>query len=62
MIYITPTLRREDNIKTYLEGIVWKGVDWIHLAEDKKQCLTAVDSEEPVGSVMHRECPDVARN
>jgi hypothetical protein len=30
-------LRLEDNIKVYLKEIGWKGVDWIHLAQDRNQ-------------------------
>jgi hypothetical protein len=29
--------RWEDNIKTDLREIVWEGVDWIHLAQDRDQ-------------------------
>jgi hypothetical protein len=30
-----PRHRWEDNIKMYLRGIVWGGMDWIHLAQDR---------------------------
>jgi hypothetical protein len=30
-----PRRRWEDNIKTDLREIGWKGVDWIHLDQDK---------------------------
>jgi hypothetical protein len=29
-----PRRRREDNIRMDLEGVVWVGVDWMHLAQD----------------------------
>jgi hypothetical protein len=32
-----PRCRWEDNIRTYLKGIEWKGVDWMHLAQDRDQ-------------------------
>jgi hypothetical protein len=31
-----PRRRREDNVRTGLREIGWKGVDWIHLAQDKE--------------------------
>lgn len=30
--------RFEDNIKLNLREIGWKGIDWIHLAQDRDQC------------------------
>jgi hypothetical protein len=30
-------LRWEDNIRMDLRQIAWKGVDWMHLAEDRDQ-------------------------
>jgi hypothetical protein len=30
-------LKLEDNIRTDLREIGWKGVDWIHLAQDRNQ-------------------------
>jgi hypothetical protein len=32
-----PMCRWEDNIKTDLREIQWKGVNWIHLAEERYQ-------------------------
>jgi hypothetical protein len=32
-----PRCRWEDNIKMDLREIEWRGVDWIHLAEDRAQ-------------------------
>jgi hypothetical protein len=32
-----PRLGWEDNIKMDLKEIVWGGMDWIHLAEDRDQ-------------------------
>jgi hypothetical protein len=29
--------RLDDNIKMYLSKIVWKEVDWLHLAQDRDQ-------------------------
>jgi hypothetical protein len=29
--------RWEDNIKTDLNEMIWEGVDWIHLAQDRDQ-------------------------
>jgi hypothetical protein len=31
------TRKWEDNIKIDLKGIVWYGVEWIHLAQDRDQ-------------------------
>jgi hypothetical protein len=35
--------RWEDNIKMYLREIEWKGLDWIHLAQDRYQWRISVD-------------------
>ena len=32
-----PRHRWEDNIKTNLKEIEWKGVDWVHMTEDTGQ-------------------------
>jgi hypothetical protein len=32
----------EDNIKTYLKEAGWKGVDWIHLAQDANKLLCSI--------------------
>jgi hypothetical protein len=32
-----PRRRWEDNIRLGLREIAWKGVDWIHLAQDSDQ-------------------------
>jgi hypothetical protein len=39
-----PRHRWEDNIKFHLREIVWKVVDWIHLAQDRDQWLTLVNT------------------
>jgi hypothetical protein len=38
-----PRCKWEDNIRMYLRGIVWEGVDWIYLVEDRGQWQTLVD-------------------
>jgi hypothetical protein len=35
--------RWDDNIKMDLKEIIWKGIDWIHLAVDRNQWWTAVN-------------------
>jgi hypothetical protein len=35
---------REDNIIMDLREIRWKGVDWIHLAQDRNQCWAVVNT------------------
>jgi len=32
-----PKHKWEDNIRQDLSEIVWEGVDWVHLAQDKDQ-------------------------
>jgi hypothetical protein len=39
-----PRRRWEDNIKTDLREIGWRGMDWIHLAEDMNQWRTFVNT------------------
>jgi hypothetical protein len=34
----------EDNIKVVLREIIWEGVDWIHLAQDKDQWRAVVST------------------
>jgi hypothetical protein len=43
--------RWEDNIGTDLKEIVWEGVDWMHLAQDRDQWKT------PVNTVMNPWLP-----
>jgi hypothetical protein len=33
----------ENNVNVDLKEIRWKGVDWIHLAEDRNQCQALVN-------------------
>jgi hypothetical protein len=33
----------EDNIKMDPEEIRWEVVEWVHLAQDRDQCLTLVN-------------------
>jgi hypothetical protein len=33
-----PKRRWEDNIKIDLREILWGGMDWIHVAQDRDQC------------------------
>jgi hypothetical protein len=33
-----------DNIKTYLREIVWGGVDWIDMAQDRDQWMALVNT------------------
>jgi hypothetical protein len=40
---LTPRLRREDNIRMDLREIVWEGVDWIHLAQNRVQWWALVN-------------------
>jgi hypothetical protein len=37
-----PRRRWKDNVKLHLREIGWKGVDWMHLAQDKDQCRALV--------------------
>jgi hypothetical protein len=39
-----PRRRWVDNIKTYLRGIGWDGVDWIELAEDRDHWRALVNT------------------
>jgi hypothetical protein len=36
--------RGEDNIKMHLEEIRWKGVDWIHLTQDRDRWRSVVNT------------------
>jgi hypothetical protein len=46
-----PTHRWEDNIRMDLRERGWKGVDWIHLAQDRDQW------QAPVNMVMNHCVP-----
>jgi hypothetical protein len=35
--FLRPRLRKEDDTKMDLKGIVWTRGDWIHLAQDRDQ-------------------------
>jgi hypothetical protein len=35
---------REDNIRMDLREIVWEGVDWLHLAQDRDQWRALVNT------------------
>jgi hypothetical protein len=39
-----PRRRSEDNIKMYLRGIGWGGVDWSDLGQDRNQCRALVNA------------------
>jgi hypothetical protein len=39
-----PTCRWEANIRTNLREIVWEGVDWMELAQDRDQWWTLVNT------------------
>jgi hypothetical protein len=39
-----PKRRWEDNIKIYLEEVVWGGVGWIDLSEDRDKCRAHVNA------------------
>jgi hypothetical protein len=43
--------RWEDNIRMYLRKIVWKGVEWIHLAQHSYWWQAVMNSSEPSGSI-----------
>jgi hypothetical protein len=44
--------RWEDNIKMNLKKIVFGGVDWIHLAEDRGPVVGSCgNGDEPLGSI-----------
>jgi hypothetical protein len=32
-----PSHRREDNVRMVIKAIVWEGVDWMHVAQDRDQ-------------------------
>jgi hypothetical protein len=38
-----PRCRRVNNIKTDILEIVWDGIEWIDLAEDRDQCRALVN-------------------
>jgi hypothetical protein len=40
-----PRRRLEDNINTDLKETEWKGMDWIHLAQDTDQWRALVNTE-----------------
>jgi hypothetical protein len=39
-----PMRRYVDNIKTNLKAIRCEGVDWIHVAQDREQCVALVNT------------------
>jgi hypothetical protein len=39
-----PRRRWEDNIKLYLREIVWSGMDWIDMAQDREQLRALVNT------------------
>jgi hypothetical protein len=39
-----PRRRWEDNIRKDLRDIIWEGVDWMHLAQDRNQWRAVVDT------------------
>jgi hypothetical protein len=39
-----PRRRWVDNIKMYLKGIGWDGMDWINLAQDRDQWRALVNT------------------
>jgi len=39
-----PKHRWEDNIRLGLQEMGWEGVDWIHLAQDRDQWRTVVNT------------------
>jgi hypothetical protein len=39
-----PRRRWVDNIKIYLREIIWGGMDWIDLAQDRDQCRALVNT------------------
>jgi hypothetical protein len=41
---VTTGCRRGNNIRIDLREIGWKGVDWMHLAQDRNQWRTVVNS------------------
>jgi hypothetical protein len=41
-----------------LGEIRWEGVDWMHLAQDSKECQACEHSNEPSGSIKGGEFPD----
>jgi hypothetical protein len=39
-----PRHRWEDDIRLYLEEVMWDVVDWIHVAQDRHQWRAVVDT------------------
>ena len=39
-----PRLRWDDNIKMDLQDVVWRGMDWIDLAEDRDRWRAVVNA------------------
>jgi hypothetical protein len=40
-----PTLRLEDNIKISLREVRWKGVNWIHVAQERENWRAVLNME-----------------
>jgi hypothetical protein len=54
-----PRYQWEDNIRMDLREIVWEGVDWMHLVQDRAQWWALVGTvNEPSGSVKDGEFLD----
>jgi ribosome biogenesis protein Nip4 len=54
-----PKHRWEDNIRKDLREIVWEGVDWIHLAQDRDRWWALVNAVMVLrGSMKGREFLD----
>jgi len=51
--------RREDNIRLDLREIMWEGVDWIHLAQNRGHWWGPCEhGNDPSGSVKSGEFVD----
>jgi hypothetical protein len=53
-----PRGRWENNIRMNLKEIRWKGVDWMHLVQDRDQWRTREHGNEPSGSIKGGEFVD----
>jgi hypothetical protein len=54
-----PRRRWKDNIRMYLRKVVWDGVDWIHVTQDRDQWRAVVeDGNVTSGSIKREEFLD----
>jgi len=42
--FARPRRRSDDNIKMYLHEVLWEGMDWIDLTQDRDRCRALVNA------------------